>query len=139
MSADPCPCECTGIGFPIHGTSLIAPTGACPSFWRTCQGGDDVRENIATTEGKIILLDRTDVRHNEVMPATRTKLEVVVGLLTTETETGIHAFVLHSLFGEACSVVEAILPLVEWIDQNWKEWFWIMAYQETTTRFAYNV
>ena len=31
---------------------------------------------------------------------------------------GIHAYVLHSLLEEVCPVVEAMLHLVNWIDQN---------------------
>ena len=42
----------------------------------------------------------------------------MVGTITTATETGTHAYVLHSLLGEACLVVEAMLPLVDWIDRN---------------------
>ena len=36
-------------------------------------------------------------------------------------------------------MVEAILPLVYWINRNWTEWVCLMAEQETTTRFAYKV
>ena len=36
-------------------------------------------------------------------------------------------------------MVEAILPLVDWIEQNRPDWVRIMAEQETTTRFAYDV
>ena len=36
-------------------------------------------------------------------------------------------------------MVDAILPLVEWIDQNWTEWMRLMAEQETMTRFAYDM
>ena len=84
-------------------------------------------ENITTTEGMITALDGANVRHKEVTTAAQTKLAVVVGMITIETELGTHDFVLHSLFGEACLAVEAILPLVEWIDRNWTEWVWIIA------------
>ena len=36
-------------------------------------------------------------------------------------------------------MVEAILPLVDWIDENRSEWGRIMENAESTTRFAYNV
>ena len=52
---------------------------------------------------------------------------------------GTHAYVLHSLLGGVSLVVEAILPLVDWIDRKRTEWVQPMAEQETTTRFAYNV
>ena len=42
----------------------------------------------------------------------------------------------HSLFGEQCPMVEAILPLVDWIDKNQSEWGRIMEDTESTTRFA---
>ena len=72
--------------------------------------------NIATMEGTITALDGANVRHKEVATAMGVKLAVVVGQLTMATETGTHAFVLHSLVGEICLVVEAILPLFDWID-----------------------
>ena len=75
-------------------------------------------ENIASTEGTITALDSANVRHKEVTTATRTKLAVVVGKLITATEMGNHAYVLQSLLGEVFPVVEAILPLVNWIDRN---------------------
>ena len=40
-------------------------------------------ENIASTEVTITTLDGSNVRHKEVTTATRTKLAVVVGKLTT--------------------------------------------------------
>ena len=36
-------------------------------------------------------------------------------------------------------MVEAILPLVDWIDENRSEWGRIMEDAESTTRFVYNV
>ena len=84
-------------------------------------------------------LDGTNVRHEEVTTATRTKLTVVVGPLTTATEMGTHAYVLHYLLGGVIQVVEAILLLVDWINQNRTEWMRLMADQETTTRFAYDL
>ena len=36
-------------------------------------------------------------------------------------------------------MVQAIFPLVDWIDRNRMEWVSLMADQETTTRFAYDV
>ena len=69
----------------------------------------------------------------------QTKLAVVAGPLRKATEMGTHAYVLHSLLGEACLVVQAILPLVAWIDRNWTVWVRLMADQETMTRFAYDV
>ena len=85
------------------------------------------------------MLDSTDVRHEEVTTVKRTELAVVVGLLTTSTDMGTHAYVLHSLLGEACPVVEAILPLVNWIDRNRMVWVWIKAEQEATTQFAHDM
>ena len=108
----------------VYGDRFFNPrhNPACPaggmSLWMTHQGGSDVGENIATTEGKITVLDGANVRHEEVTTLVRTKLAVVLRPLTAETETGTHAFVLHSLLGEACLVVEAILSLVDWIDRN---------------------
>ena len=61
------------------------------------------------------------------MSSTRTKLAVVVGPLTTATEMGTHAYVLHSLLGWASPVVEAILPLGDWSDRNQTEWVRLMA------------
>ena len=114
------------------------PAGAM-SFWKTRQGGGNVGENIATTDGTITALGGANVRHKEVTTETRKKLAVVVGLLTTATETGTHAFFLHSLLGGGCLAVEAILPLVDWIDRNRTELVRIMAEQDTTAQFAYNV
>ena len=84
-------------------------------------------ENIASTEVTITALDGANVSYEEVMSLTRTKLAVVVGPLTTATEMGTHAYVLHSLLGWASPVVEAILPLVYWIDQNQTEWARLMS------------
>ena len=129
----------------VHGDRFFNPRHdpAFPaggmSFWTTRQGGGDVGENISTMEGTITALDGANIRHEEVTSATQTKLAVVVGLLTTATETVTHTLVLHSLLGEVCPVVEAILSMVDWIERNRKEWFRIMAEQETTTRFAYYV
>ena len=67
------------------------------------------------------------------------KLAVVVGPRTTATETETLAFALHSLFGAKGPMVEAILPLVDWIDDNRSEWGRIMKDAEATTRFTYNV
>ena len=62
---------------------------ACPAggvyFWTTCQGGSDVGEKIASTEGTITALDGANVRHKDVTTETRKKLVVVVGPLTTAT------------------------------------------------------
>ena len=109
------------------------------SFCTTRHGGSDVGENIATMEDTITALDGANFRHEEVTTTMGTKLAVVVGPLTTETETGTHAFVLHYLLEEACPVVEAILYLVGLIDRNRTEWVQIMVEQETTTRFAYDM
>ena len=84
-------------------------------LWATVQGGGDIGENISTIEGTITALDGANFRHKEVTTTT-------MGPLTMATETGTHAFPLHSLLGEACLVVEAIIPLVDWIDQNETEW-----------------
>ena len=54
------------------------------------------------------------------------KLAVVVGPQTTATETGTIAFASHSLFGAQCPMVEEILPLVDWIEENQSEWGRIM-------------
>ena len=108
-------------------------------FCTTFRGGGNVGENIATTEGTVTTLDGANGRNEEVTTATRNKLVVILGLLTTATEAGTHAFFLHSLLRGACLVVEAILPLVDWIDWNRTEWVRIMAEQETTKQFAYNV
>ena len=62
-----------------------------------------------------------------------------MGPLNMSTETWTHAFALHYLLVEACPVVEAFLPLVDWIDRNRAEWVWIVAEQDTTKRFAYDV
>ena len=87
----------------------------------------------------ITALDGTNVRQEEVTSATRVKLAVVVGPRTTDTETGTLAFAVHSLFGAQCPMVEAILPLVDWIYENQSEWGRIMENAESTTRFAYDV
>ena len=106
----------------VHRDRFVNPWHAptCPSggmsFWTTCQGRCGMGNNIATMEGTITALDGANVRHEEVATATGMKLAVVVGQLTMATETGTHAFVLHSLLGEICLVVEAILPLFNWID-----------------------
>ena len=84
-------------------------------------------ENIASTTGTITDLDGANVRHKEFTTAIRTKLAVVVGRLTTATETGTHAYVLRYLLGRVCLVVEAILPLFDWIDRNRTEWVRLMA------------
>ena len=108
----------------VHGDRFInlwhnpaCPTGGV-SFWTTRQGGGDMGENIASTEGTITAVDGANVKHNEVMTVTLTKLVVVVGPLTMAIEMGTHAFVLYSMLGGACPVVESILPLVSWIEQN---------------------
>ena len=62
-----------------------------------------------------------------------------MGPLTTTTDIGTNTNVLHSLLGEACPVVEAILPLVDWIDWIRTEWIRIIAKQEATTQFAYDL
>ena len=56
-------------------------------------------EKISTMVGTTTALDGANVRHKEVTTATWTKLAVVVGLLTTATEMGTHAYVFHSLLG----------------------------------------
>ena len=89
----------------VHGYRFVNPWHEpdCPPrgvhFCKTRQGGGDVADNIASTEGKIVSLDGANVRHEEVKTATRTKLAVVVGPLTTATEMKTHAYVLHSLLG----------------------------------------
>ena len=42
-------------------------------------------ENIATTEGTVNALDGANVRHREVTTVMRTKIVVVVGMLTPAT------------------------------------------------------
>ena len=115
----------------------------CPargvSFCTTRQGGGNVENNIASTEGEITALGGANVRNKEVTSVTRMKLAVVVGPLTTAPEMGIHSYVLHSLLRGVSPVVEAILPLFNWIDQNWTDWVCLMAKQETTAWFAYDV
>ena len=129
----------------VHGDRFMNPGAdpACParglSFWSMRQGGGVLGEEIAETEGKITALDGANVRHEVVMSATRVKLTVVVGPRTTATETGTPAFALHSLFGAQCPMAEAILPLVDWIDENRSEWGRIMEDADATTRFAYDV
>ena len=119
-------------------TNTACPAGGL-SFWSTRQGGGVLKEEIAETEGKITALDGANVHHEEVTSATRVKLRVVVGPQTASTETGTLDFASHSLFGAQCPMVEAILPLVYWIDENRSEWGRIMEDAETTTRFAYDV
>ena len=36
-------------------------------------------------------------------------------------------------------MVEALLPLLDWIDRNQTEWMHLMADQETTAQFAYDM
>ena len=129
----------------VHGDRFMNPGAdpACPagglSFWSTRQGGGVLGDEIAETEGKITALDGAGVRHKEVTLATRVKLAVVVGLRTTATETGTLAFASHSLFRAQCLMVDAILPLVDWIDENRSEWGRIMEDAEATTCFTYDV
>ena len=85
------------------------------------------------------MLDGMNVRQEEVTSATRVKLAVVVGPQTTATETGTLAFTSHYLFGAQCPMVEAILPLVNWIEENRSEWGRIMEDAEAITRFAYDM
>ena len=116
---------------------------ACPAgglfFWLTRQGGGVLGDEITETEGKITALDGVNVRHEEVTLATRVKLAVVVGTQNMAMETGKLAFASHSLFGTQFLMVEATLPLVDWIDENRSEWGRIMEDTEATTRFAYDV
>ena len=78
----------------VHGDRFMNPGAdpACPAgglfFWLTRQGGGVLGEEITETEGKITALDGANVRHEEIMSATRVKLAVVVGPWTTATETG---------------------------------------------------
>ena len=109
------------------------------SFWTTFQGSGETGDNISSTESTITALDCANIRLEEVTTATQTKLVVVVGPLLTETKIGNHTYVLHSLSGEACSVVESILALVDCIDQNRTEWVCLMVEQNTMTQFAYDV
>ena len=48
---------------------------ACPagdvSFWKTRQGGGNVVDNIASTEGMIMSLDSANARHEEVTTGTQ--------------------------------------------------------------------
>ena len=62
-----------------------------------------------------------------------------MGPRTTATETVTLAFALHSLFGAQCPMVEAILQLVDWIDENRSKWGRIMEDTEATTRLVYDV
>ena len=89
----------------MHGDRFVntrhnpdCPAGGVSSC-TTRQGGSDVGETIASTEGMITSLDGANVRHKEVTTGTRMKLAVVVGPLTAATDMGTHAYVLHSLFG----------------------------------------
>ena len=75
---------------------LYFPAGGV-SFWTTHQGGGNVGENIASTEGAIMAMGGANVRHKEVTSATQTNFAVVVGPLTISTEMGTHTYVLHSL------------------------------------------
>ena len=84
-------------------------------------------------------LDGANVRHEEVTSTMQTKLAVVVGPLKTTTEMGTYAYVLHSTLRGEIPVVEALPPLVDWIDRNRTEWVRLMAEQETMTQFAYHV
>ena len=117
---------------------LDCPSGGV-SFWTTCQGDGDMGEIVASTEGAIMSLDGANVRHEEVTSTMQTKLAVVVGPLKTTTEMGTYAYVLHSTLRGEIPVVEALPPLVDWIDRNRTEWVFLVAEQETMTRFAYNV
>ena len=98
---------CGALSMFMHGDWFVNPRHkpAYPvggvSFWTTCKGVGDVGENIAYTEGTVTALKGANARHEEVTTMTRTKLVVVVGPLTTATEMGTHAYVLHSLLGEA--------------------------------------
>ena len=129
----------------VHGDWFVNPRHdlACPAggvyFWMTRQSGGKVGENIASTKGAITALDGANVRHEEVTSETRTKLAVVVGPMATATDMETHAYVLHSLLEGASLVTEATHPLVNWINWNQTEWVHLMAKQETTTRFSYNV
>ena len=116
----------------------VCPAGGV-SFWITRQGGGNVGENIAPTEGTIMSLDGANVGHKEVTTMIWTKLTVVVVPLTTATEMGTHTYVLNSLLERASLVVEAILPLVDWIYQKRTECVRLMAEQDTTTWFVYDV
>ena len=80
-----------------------------------------------------------NIRHEEVTFATQVKLAVSVGPRTMATETRTLASASHFLFRAQCPMVEAILPLVDWIDENRSEWGRIMEDAESTTSFAYNV
>ena len=58
----------------------------------------------------ITALDSANVRHEEIMTTTRTKLVVMVGPLTIATEMGTNTYVLYSLLGGLSPVVEATPP-----------------------------
>ena len=126
----------------VHGDRFVNPwhdldfSAGGMSFWTTRQGGSDVGDNIASTEVTITDLDGATTWHEEVTTATQTKLAVMVGPLMTATEIGTHTYVLQSLLGGACLVVQAILPLINWIDRNRTEWVRLMADQDMTTRLA---
>ena len=98
------------------------------SFWSTRQGGGDIGENIAETQGRVAALDGTNVRHNEVTSAMRMRLAVVSGPRTTAKEMGTLAYILHSLFRATCPSVAGILPLVDWINVNRSKWGAAMAH-----------
>ena len=116
----------------VHGDRFMNP-GADPaypagglSFWSRRQGGGVLGYEIVETEEHIIVLDRVNVWHEEVTSAMRVKLAVVVGPQTMATDTGTLAFAYHSLFGAPCLMVEAIIPIVDWINENQPEWGRIM-------------
>ena len=128
----------------VHRDRFVNPwhDPACPAgsvyLWTTRQDGSNMGGNTVSTEGVITALDSANVRHEEVTYATRTKLAVVIVPLIMTTEMRTHTYVLHFLLGGASPVVEALSPLVIWINRNWTEWVCLMAEQDTTTRFAYN-
>ena len=129
----------------FHGDRFMNPGAdpACPagglSLWSTRQGGGVLREEIVETEGKITALDGADVHHEEVTSATRVNLAVVMRPRTTSTKTVTLAFASHSIFGAQCPMVEAILPLIDWIDKNRSKWGRIMEGAEATTLFVYDM
>ena len=108
----------------VHGDRFVNPGAnpACPevrlSFWMTRQDGGDLGETIAATEGRIAALDRANVRDDEVTTATQVKLAVVASPRTTAEEMRTLAFAAHSLLGYQCPLVEAFLPLLDWINSN---------------------
>ena len=68
----------------VHGDQFVNPwydpdfPAGGVSFWTTQQGGSDVGEKIASTEGANRDLDGTNVKHEEVTSATQTKVVVMV-------------------------------------------------------------